>query len=132
MAAYTGDEAYRQPTEPMLASMVPVMQQYPSGFSHWLCVLAFYLAPPREIALIGDPTAADTRALLDMVSNAYRPHQVIALGAPDDEEAANTVPLLAHRPQLNGQATAYVCHRFVCQVPVSDAASLTGQISSSS
>jgi uncharacterized protein YyaL (SSP411 family) len=131
MAAYTGDEAYRQPIEPMLTAMIPVMQQYPSGFSHWLCVLAFHLAPPREIALIGDPTAGDTRTLLDVVSSAYRPHQVIALGAPDDEQAANTVPLLAHRPQLNGQATAYVCQRFVCQVPVSDAASLTGQISSS-
>jgi uncharacterized protein YyaL (SSP411 family) len=129
MAAYTGDETYRQPVEPMLAAMAPVMQEYPSGFSHWLCVLAFNLGPPREIALIGDPAALDTHTLLDVVSNAYRPHQVVALGAPDDEQAADTVPLLAHRPQLNGQATAYICQRFVCQAPTVDAASLTEQIS---
>ncbi len=128
MAAYTGDDVYRQPAEEMLAAMTPMMQQYPGGFSHWLSVLAFHLAPPREIALIGDPIAEETRAMLDVTFGAYRPHQVVALAAPDDEIAPSIVPILADRPQQDRRATAYVCQRFICQAPVTDPASLERQI----
>jgi hypothetical protein len=112
----------------MLAAMAPMMQQYPGGFSHWLSVLAFHTAPPHEIAVIGDPTTEETIALLNVALGAYRPHQVVALAAPDDEVAAGTVPLLADRPGQKGRATAYVCQRFVCQTPVTDPAALERQI----
>ena len=128
MAAYTGDESYRQPAEEMLAGMTSMMQQYPGGFSQWLSVLAFHLAPPREIALIGDPTAEETRAMLDVTYGAYRPYQVVALAAPDDQVATSIVPILADRPQVNKHTTAYVCQRFICQTPVTDPASLERQI----
>ena len=38
------------------------------------------------------------------------------------------VPLLAHRPALDGQATAYVCRRFVCERPVTDVGGLMNQL----
>ena len=128
MAAYTGDDAYRRPAEEMLAAMTPMMQQYPGGFSHWLSALAFHLAPPREIALIGDSRSEEMQALLNVTFGAYRPHQIVALADPDDEVAASSVPILANRPPQNGRATAYVCQRFVCQTPVTDPASLETQI----
>jgi uncharacterized protein YyaL (SSP411 family) len=128
LAAYTADDAYRQPAEEMLAAMTPMMQQYPGGFSHWLSVLAFQLAPPREIALVGDPTADDTHAMLDVLFSTYHPHQVVAVAAPDDENAASIVPLLADRPQQNGRTTAYVCQRFICQAPITDSALLATEI----
>ena len=128
LAAYTGEDAYRRPVEEMLAAMIPMMRQYPGGFSHWLSVLAFYLAPPYEIALIGDLALDNTRIMLDAVSGDYRPHQVVALAAPGDETAASIIPLLANRPQQNGQATAYVCQQFVCQAPVTDPTSLSEQL----
>jgi len=56
------------------------------------------------------------------------PHQVAALAAPDDEIATSIVPILADRPQQDGRATAYVCQRFICQVPVTDPVSLERQI----
>jgi uncharacterized protein YyaL (SSP411 family) len=129
LAAYTGDDTYRRPAEEMLAAMTPMMQQYPGGFSHWLSVLAFHLAPPHEIALVGDPTAGDTHAMLDVLFNTYHPHQVVAVAAPDDEDAASIVPLLADRPQQDGRTTAYVCQRFVCQAPITDPAVLAAEIS---
>jgi uncharacterized protein YyaL (SSP411 family) len=129
LAAYTGDEVYRRSAEEMLAALAPTMQQYPGGFSHWLSVLAFYLASPREIALIGVPETEETGAMLDVVFGTYRPHQVVALAAPGDEVATSIIPILADRPQQNERTTAYVCQRFVCQTPVTDPASLATQIS---
>jgi len=129
LAAYTGGDSYRRPVEGMLAAMSPMMQQYPGGFSHWLSALAFHLSPPREIALVGDPSTDDTHALLNVVFEAYRPHQVVALTAPGDKTAPSTIPLLAERLQREGRATAYVCRGFVCQTPVTDPASLAAQLS---
>jgi uncharacterized protein YyaL (SSP411 family) len=129
LAAYTGNDAYRRPAEETLAAMTPMLQQYPGGFSHWLSVLAFHLAPPREIAIIGDSTSEETRAMLKVALGAYRPHQVVAAAAPGEESAASVIPMLADRPQQNGRATAYVCQRFVCQAPVTDAELLEEQIS---
>ena len=69
-----------------------------------------------QIAIVGSPQAPDTRALLDACSAEYRPHQIVAVGEP--EEGEPTVPLLRDRGQIEGRATAYVCVDFACQRPV--------------
>ena len=127
LAAYTSSDAYRRPAEAALSMMVPLMEQHPSAFGHWLNALAFDLAPPLEIALIGVPDAPDTLALLQVVFETYRPYQVVAL-APPDAEALSAVPLLKGRAQLNARATAYVCRGFVCQVPTTDPRALADQL----
>jgi uncharacterized protein YyaL (SSP411 family) len=93
-----------------------------------LCVLDLYLAEVKEIALIGRPEAADTAALLAVVFQGYRPHQVVAAGAADDSAAIAAVPLLEGRPQRDGKATAYVCVNYACQSPVTDPAALAEQL----
>ena len=97
--------------------------QYPLGFAHWLQALSYDLAPPREIALVGDPEAGDTRALLSILSEGYRPHQVVAVGEPGGGETS--VPILRHRTPVDGRATAYVCVRMVCQPPVTESKELS-------
>jgi len=101
------------------------MARYPSAFAHWLDAAAFILGEPREVAIIGDPAAADARALLDVVLGRYRPDLVVAAG---EGEAAAVVPLLAGRERLDGRAAAYVCRRFVCQRPVSEPDALASQL----
>jgi hypothetical protein len=44
--------------------MQPMMSQYPLGFGQWLQALAYALSKPREIAIVGAPSFADTQALL--------------------------------------------------------------------
>ena len=62
----------------------------PTGFGQALCALDRYLGPSNEVAIIGDPAAAETRALAAVVTNeAYRPNIVLAVAAPDDDRAGN-------------------------------------------
>ena len=95
-----------------------MMRQYPLGFGQWLQALAYALSKPREAAIVGDPQAADTQALLNVVRDSYRPFQVVALGAPCGQPPI--VPLLQDRGPVDGQATAYVCQAFACQAPVTN------------
>lgn len=50
---------------------------------------------------------------------------MVAVG---DETDGKKVELLKARPQLNNQATAYLCRRFVCQQPVTSTDALTEQL----
>jgi uncharacterized protein YyaL (SSP411 family) len=122
LAGLAVEPRYAELARSSLAPMQPMLGRYPLGFGQWLTALDYALSHPREIAIIGDPDAADTRALLDVSIIGYRPHQVLALGVPDSEMAV--VPLLQNRSQIEGRATAYVCLNFACRSPVTDPAAL--------
>jgi uncharacterized protein YyaL (SSP411 family) len=135
LAAFTGEGKYRDAAEAALRTVEPYLGRYPTGFAQWLSALDFALAPVREIAIAGDPRAADTQPLLAAVRAGYRPHQVVAVGVPartvdaaEPAEAAEAVPLLADRPLVASRPTAYVCRGFACDVPVTDAAALAAQL----
>ncbi len=71
---------------------------------------------------MGEPDADDTRALLAVLREGYRPHQVVAVANPD--EGTPAVPLLLHRTSVDGCAAAYVCVNRVCRPPATDPAAL--------
>ncbi len=126
--AYTGDSTYLDPVEAALRLQAEALTKAPSAFGRMLCVADSLLAPIKEVAIIGDPTAQDTQALLESINDQYAPDIVLALRHPDDRTAADDVPLLTERQQIDGQATAYVCRQFVCKQPTTDPAELRSQV----
>ena len=80
----------------------------------------------KEVAIVGDPADEDTGALLRVVRERYRPNVVVAVAAPGDADATEAIPLLRDRPQKDGKATAYVCERFACKLPVTAPDELRG------
>ena len=126
LQAFTGDDQYYKRAELMLSILQSAMAQAPTGFAQWLGALDFALSGPQEIALVGDPQATDTQALLEVVRQGYRPNQVVALTAADQP---SRVPLLADRAQKDNRATAYVCRHFTCRQPVTTPIDLQAQLS---
>jgi len=125
LAALTGEGRYRDLAETALRTVQPLAATYPTAFARWLCALDFALAAPREVAIVGDPTSAEVRALLEVLWGAYRPNQVVALARPGETPV---VPLLEGRTALDGRATAFVCERFACRLPVTEPADLAAQL----
>ncbi|MBK8984867.1 MAG: thioredoxin domain-containing protein [Chloroflexi bacterium] len=123
LSLYTGDGRYWDTAAAAIAPLYDALARYPTGFAHWLCAADMLDGDPQEVAIVGDLTAGDTRALLRVAQAAYRPNIIVAAGA-----SSPTVPLLAARPQLDGRATAYVCRHFICQHPVTDPAALAAQL----
>jgi uncharacterized protein YyaL (SSP411 family) len=124
LAGFTNDLRTIDIAHQALAQMQAMMAQYPLGFGQWLQALAYALSKPREIAIVGDPEAVDTQALLRVVRKGYQPFRVVALGAPNTQPLA--IPLLQDRGLVDGHAAAYVCdapspgRAFTCQAPVTD------------
>jgi uncharacterized protein YyaL (SSP411 family) len=116
LAAYTGEARYETPAINALTALQGAMTQYPGAFAHWLGALEFALAPPKEIAVIGQLDRDDTIELLRTLQEPYHPSQVVA--AAGEDETAGHPALLEARPVQNGRATVYVCKNFICQQPV--------------
>jgi uncharacterized protein YyaL (SSP411 family) len=99
----------------------------PSAFGHALCALDLYLGPSREVAIVGDPDSPATRSLLDEVLiERFLPNVVVATAPPGSVPPG--LALLEDRPQLEGNATAYVCERFACKLPVTRPEELREQL----
>ena len=118
LAGLAVEPRYLDLAQAMLGPMQPLLAQHPLGFGQWLIALDYALSHPREIAIVGDPEATDTRAMLAVSTTGYKPHQIVALGSPAAD--LPVVPLLWNREQIEGRATAYVCTDFTCRPPVTN------------
>ncbi len=117
LAAYTSNARYEEAALSVYSQLTAAMREYPSAFG--VALSGAHLAVNRaiEIAIIGDPTADATNALLDTVQKPFRPRVITALSPSGTGETA-TPPLLAHRTRRNDQPTVYVCQNFACAAPV--------------
>jgi uncharacterized protein YyaL (SSP411 family) len=128
LARFTGDADYEEAAMSALRLVADGMRRAPSGFGHALCALDFAVGPVKEVAIVGDPNGEGTKALVAVVRERYRPNVVVAVAASDDTNAAEAIPLLRDRPQEDGKATAYICERFTCKLPVTEPGALRGQL----
>jgi hypothetical protein len=128
VAAVTGEGGYRAAAERALAGVGPYLVRYPTGFAQWLCALELAHAPIAEVALIGEPTSAELRRLVDAAARGYHPFRVFASTV---DPASTEVPLLRDRFALGGRATAFVCRDFACRQPVTEPEALEAQLAGS-
>jgi hypothetical protein len=128
LAIVTGEERYETIALQALRPMADIMQKYPSGFGRYLCALDFHLGPVAEVALVW-PAGAERAAapLLETVFRRYQPNRVV-VGAAAAAPGAAGLPLLADRGAVDGKPTAYVCRRYVCELPVTEPDALARQL----
>jgi uncharacterized protein YyaL (SSP411 family) len=113
----------------VLRPMADLMGRHPTGFGRYLGALDFHLGPTAEVALVWPASASQTSAapLLQEVFGRYLPSKIVA-GAPEDASAGSGIPLLAERRAVDRKPTAYLCRRYVCQLPVNTSEDLARQL----
>jgi uncharacterized protein YyaL (SSP411 family) len=118
LAAYTGENTYRDFAEETLASAANVVQRAPVMFGQWLSANLLAEVGLTEVAIVGDLADPHAKALLSTVDSSFRPGLV--LGARPAGRASS-VPMLAGRePGADVGAAAWVCRDFTCAAPTSD------------
>jgi hypothetical protein len=124
LSLFTGEDRYRRTAETIFRLMKPAMTRAPSAFGRLLSALDLFLASPYEIAIIGAPDDAETRAMIDVVFKRYLPNRVIAFAPYAGSNASGAIKLLEGRDMIDGKATAYVCRNFYCEAPQTHAEGL--------
>jgi len=115
----TAETRYEEIAAQIGKAFAHVVKRYPSGFSLLLSALDFALGPTQEIVIAGDPSAADTQAMLAELRSIYLPNKVVLVRPPGERPAINELSAFtAPMTSINGQATAYICRDYVCERPV--------------
>jgi uncharacterized protein YyaL (SSP411 family) len=128
LALFTGDQSYEDHALGIMRLLRDVVGRSPLGFAHLLNAIDFYTGSPAEIVIIGDPQASDTAALVETSWQTFEPNKIlIQSGEPSEEEQA-AIPLLRGRTKVDGRATAYVCHRGACRMPVTTPEDLVAEL----
>jgi uncharacterized protein YyaL (SSP411 family) len=121
-AALTGETRYAEAADAALETVAPLAASHPRFAGYSSAVAEAVLAGPFEIAIVGD----DDGELATAAHRHAPPGSVIVAGRSDQDG----VPLLAGRPSLGGQPTAYICRGFVCDRPVTTVADLVARLTS--
>jgi hypothetical protein len=91
------------------------MAAEPFGFANMIAAFDFSAESPRDIVLVGDRDAPDTRSLLARIRRTYIPNRTLVVLDPADPTPRP--PLLEGKGQVGGKPTVYVCHRMTCSAP---------------
>jgi uncharacterized protein YyaL (SSP411 family) len=119
LAVLTGDPDARERAEAAVRVFRLPMERYLGGTIGLSIAVDELIHEDGEVALVGDPEAADTRRLMGAVHRAFLPGTAIALLDPGGgDEAERGIPLLEGKTLVGGAAAAYVCRDYACRAPV--------------
>jgi uncharacterized protein YyaL (SSP411 family) len=98
------------------------IRQLPSACTQLMTAIDFAVGPSYEIVIVGDPGADDTRGMLQAIQRRFIPNKVLILlsSEPDDSNIRRIIPFTGQMSCIEGEATAYVCHNYNCNLPTTD------------
>jgi uncharacterized protein len=114
LAGLSGDLAWRDRAEEGVRALLLAAGRMPTGYGWLLRQVEALAAGPREVAVVGAPGPARD-ALVREATRIPRPGVVVVVAEPSH---GDTVPLLAHRGEVEGSPAAYVCRELTCDRPV--------------
>jgi uncharacterized protein YyaL (SSP411 family) len=123
----TADRSMSERGRSVINSIATAVGKYPTAFGHMLGAADVVVYGAVEVAIAGSPADERFTLLEREVAAHYVPSLVLAGG----ESGSATVALLANRESRNGP-TAYVCHSYVCDEPVTEPAELGAQLDAAS
>jgi uncharacterized protein YyaL (SSP411 family) len=114
----TGEESLKQKAEQILRLFYNFFSEQPSGFSHMLSGLSFFLNI-EEIGIIGSKTDLRTKSMLQEIYRAYLPNKILSVKDPQEPIEGNWFPFLMEKgiPEV---PTTFVCKEFTCLPPVNN------------
>jgi len=118
IARLHGDRELENLAAGALRIPLDMVRRAPHAFGQLLSAVDLYLSPPREVAVVGPPDDAATAALRDAARRGFHPTAVYAFG---DGTGPAAVPLLEGKGLIDGRPAVYICERFACRTPLTDA-----------
>jgi len=116
----TGNTNWEQMANQAQKRFAKDLKKAPTGFGAALQSIDFALGTSQEIIIAGNREGDDTRQMVQKINEQFLPRAVLLLNDPDDEMIRNLAPYLSDFDTQKGQATAYVCQNYSCELPTTD------------
>lgn len=116
----TGNSDLEKMAEHLIKTFSETINQYPLGYTQFLCALDFALGPTKEIVIAGEPGNADTLQILQEIGKLFLPRKVLLLHSSKDKFIEEIAAFTKEQKPINGKATAYLCENYACKAPAND------------
>lgn len=122
LSQMTDNKALRERAILTLNAFGGRLSKMPASLPQMLVALDFSLAKPKQIVIASDAKSSGLAAMVDAAYGPYLGNRVIlyADGGAGQEFLSRQLAFLKDVSPLKGQATAYVCENYACQLPVTD------------
>ena len=127
LSRYTDNRAWEDLALETLKPLQEAMRRYPTGFASCLVAVDKLYAPPREVVIFGNRGDPETQALLAVLNEFDLTHAALALIETENDPLITKLPFTQNRG-MSGRATAYVCERGACRLPVTTPETLREQL----
>ena len=125
----TGDTAIAERVMTTFGTLGASASMRGRGVPMMLAALSTYHAGVPQIAIVGEPDTADTRALSEVVRRHYIPTAVVVpVSEAQRGPLSRLLPWTSSLRQREGRATAFVCRDFACQTPTTSVDELDAQL----
>jgi uncharacterized protein YyaL (SSP411 family) len=123
LANMTGNPELEQKALELERVISGAVERSPADYPAMLLAADFKLGPSFEVVIAGNPQAADTQSLLRALSSTFVPNKVVLLRPTSEPspEILRIAEYTRYQTSVDGRATAYVCLRYNCKLPVTDA-----------
>ncbi len=134
LARLTGDSTWEKSADKVISAFAAEVADHPSAHTQLVSALQFRVGASLEIVIVGDPSAADTRALVETARRPYLPGAAVLVVPMGEAGVAirRLVPFAGAYETVDGQAAAYVCRNFQCKLPTTDPAKLAEMLEEAS
>ncbi len=129
LAELTGEERFRRAAERTLTSFASELDRQPSAHTTMLAALDLVLHGVNEIVVSvpGEKAAAEFTA---EIFRAFIPDKVVITATSRNFDELSKLSTLLEGRRPAGKARAFVCHNFICKVPVDSVQALRAQLES--
>jgi uncharacterized protein YyaL (SSP411 family) len=121
---FFGNQDWHRMAEQTINAFQAQLSRAPSSLAQMLVALDAAASSPRQVVIAGKPNAADTSAILREINGRFQPNAVLILADGGSGQAFFTqkIEFFKDVHPIGGEATAYICQNFVCQLPTNDLA----------
>jgi uncharacterized protein YyaL (SSP411 family) len=118
----TGDAAYLARARDVFAAFGTRLAAQGRGLPMMAAALSRSIAAPEQIIVVGGAEPVQATALWVAAQRDFRPFATLVPleGGEAQAAVARHLPWIAAMAPVDGRATAYVCHDFVCDAPTTD------------
>ena len=119
----TADSRFEELAQQIPAAFSKNVARMPSVHTQLMLGVDFGVGPSYEVVIAGDPAAEDTHAMLRSLRSRFVPNKVVLLRPTtgDTPPITQLAEFTKAQTAINGRATAYVCRRYQCELPTTDA-----------
>jgi len=104
----------------IMKTFAETVNNYPSGYTQFLCALDFDIGPTKEIVVAGELGSDDTKQILKEIRRRFLPGKVVILHPEKDKSIEEIIGFVKDQKTIDGKATAYICENYACKAPAND------------